>query len=74
MPTLHLDPARIEELASQPGVKQVAVENFLSSLDSHSDRHEAYENMRADARSYRWNEATVGAICKGISEATVEHG
>lgn len=72
MSRLFLAPDRVEELASRPGARRAAVENFLSSLGE--DRHEAYENMRADARSYRWSEATVGAICEGISEAETRGG
>lgn len=67
--SLTLNLARVQALASGKKVNRTAVENFLCSLDGLT-RHEAYENMRADKKSYRWNEATVLAICTGISEAT----
>ena len=70
MKELTLSPTRIEALASGKGVDRVAVENFLCFIGD--DRHAAYENMRADARSYGWNAKTVEAICKGVSEATVQ--
>lgn len=65
---LFLSPDRIEELASQPGVKRIAVENFLGSLGDMT-KQEAYANRDQDARSYGWNEATRGAITTGIVEA-----
>lgn len=71
MPRLYLSPDRIEELASQPGVKRIAVENFLGSLDGMT-KQEAYANRDLDARSYRWNEATRGAITTGIAEAETQ--
>lgn len=62
-----LDGARIEELARQPKARRAAVENFLSSLNGLSFQ-EAKGNLELDARSYRWNEETYGAIWTGILE------
>ncbi len=56
---------QIETLASRPGVKRIAVENFLSSLSGNGS--DDFENCRMDARLYKWNAATVAAINKGIS-------
>lgn len=56
---------RIEELAAQPKVRRVAVENFLSSLDGF-DYQGAKANLELDAASYRWNEETVSAVWQGI--------
>lgn len=58
---------RIEELARQPKVRRVAVENFLSSLGGLSFQG-AKANLEMDAASYRWNEETYGAIWTGILE------
>ena len=55
---------------------QVAVDNFLASLEGLTVS-EAFANLRADARSYRWSAATVDAIARGISKrfaATAEGG
>lgn len=60
-----LTEARIEELAAQPDVRRVAVENFLSSLEG-LDYQGAKANLELDAASYGWNEETVGAVWQGI--------
>jgi|GEM_PF-2102138 len=62
-----LSDARIQALARQPGVKAVAVENFLGTLEGVRER-DALMNLDADARSYRWNAATKKAIRTGIRE------
>lgn len=56
---------KIAELASRPGVRKVAVENFLGSLDGMTYQ-EAVGNCEMDARSYRWSLETVGAIREGL--------
>lgn len=56
---------QIIELSSRPGVKRVAVENFLMSLND-STYQEMVGNCEMDAASYKWNTATVGAIREGI--------
>lgn len=63
-----LDAAKIEKLASRKGVKRVAVENFLGTMDG-SNKSDAWWNLRADAKSYGWNDATVKAISDGIASA-----
>lgn len=59
--------ARIVELASRKGAKKIAVENFLGSLGDLTYQ-EAVGNCELDARSYRWNHETVGAIREGLVE------
>jgi hypothetical protein len=59
---------RIEQLSSKKGVRAVAVRNFLFTVGENQNSIVAYANLEADARSYRWNAATVNAICTGIRE------
>jgi len=59
---------RIEQLASRRGVKAVAVRNFLFTVGVNQNLIVAYANLEYDARSYRWNAATVNAIRTGIIE------
>lgn len=59
----------IRPLAERKGVKSTAVYNFLMTVDANPDTECAYGNLDADARSYRWNAATVNAIRKGIALA-----
>lgn len=66
---MKLSAARIEELASRPGVNRTAVENFLGTLDGLT-REEALANLELDVRSYRWDTATGRAIQQGVMEAT----
>jgi hypothetical protein len=56
---------RIQELASRKGVRKIAVENFLGSVEGLS-RPAAIMNLAQDARDYRWNAATQSAIKRGI--------
>lgn len=65
---MTLSPNRIEELANLPGVRRIAVENFLSSLDGLSYQ-EAKGNLELDRSAYKWNDATYGAIWTGLLEA-----
>ena len=58
----------ISKLAKRAGVKAIAVENFLGSLGDLT-KSEAYRNLNLDARSYKWNAATVKAISDGIAKA-----
>lgn len=57
------------ELACSTGMKnkvrQIAVNNFLGSLDGLTVQ-EALGNLELDAASYRWNAKTRAAIHKGI--------
>jgi len=66
---MKLSYARIEALASLPGVKRIAVENFLATLGDLT-REEALANLEQDVRSYKWNVQTGRAIQQGIMEAT----
>lgn len=65
--------AKIAELASRPDVKKIAVENFLGTLDDMT-YEEAVLNCETDARSYRWNHATRGAIREGLMEHYFRQG
>jgi hypothetical protein len=50
-------------------VKQIAVENFLGSLDKTIPLWQQLANLSLDAMLYRWNGETVRAIRKGIQQA-----
>ena len=65
---MNLSMERIEALASQPGVKRLAVENFLCTIDGLT-RDEALANLEQDTKAYKWNAATGRAIRLGILEA-----
>lgn len=65
----RLNLTQIQELAARAGVKRIAVENFLSSLDPSLTQEEQVANAMMDARSYRWNHETTGAIREGIALA-----
>lgn len=58
---------RICELASQDGVDQRAVENFLGTLEGMTE-DEATANLVQDAKSFRWDTLTVRVIQQGIRE------
>jgi hypothetical protein len=62
----RLTAEQIELLASREDARRVAVENFLSTVDPLDGPGAAFVNMRADARSYKWNESTVDAIRTGL--------
>lgn len=64
--TSELDDTAIDRLASKPGTKRVAVENFLISLDPALTRQQHLANLALDARMYTWNRTTVNAIREGI--------
>ena len=57
---------QIDELASGKGVRRIAVENFLATVEVNRNAVEAIQNLRYDAGCYRWNDATCKAIRKGI--------
>lgn len=50
-----------------PGVKTIAVENFLMSIDQSMPIYFHLENLKADTKLYKWNAATVTAIRKGLN-------
>ena len=56
---------QITKFSARKGVKVIAVQNFLGTLGG-STQSDALANLEMDARSYRWNAATVGAIRAGI--------
>lgn len=56
----------ITELANLPGVKLVAVENFLMTVHVNKSAVAALLNLERDRRMYGWNDETVRAIQKGI--------
>ena len=64
----RLSASVIDSLASRPGVRRIAVENFLGSAPANLTRAESAANMRYDARLYRWNEATQEAILTGLQQ------
>ena len=59
---------RIEELASNKGVKRIAVLNFLGTVGANECVEYAYLNLDMDMHMYSWNQLTVDAIKKGIEE------
>lgn len=64
-----LTDAEIVRLAGLPGVRRIAVENFLSGVELCKTRGGALLNLADDARSYKWTPATVAAIKAGIALA-----
>jgi hypothetical protein len=56
---------QIHSLASGAGVRKIAVENFLGTIEGVS-KLEASMNLAQDARDYKWNAATRAAITRGI--------
>ena len=69
---MKLTDRQIEVYASRPGVRRIAVENFLGSLGGVT-ASDARENLHLDEGLYRWNAATVRAIADGIDEAERGH-
>ena len=67
----RLTEEEIECLASRPGVKRIAVENFHSTLYLPAGFRGNVENAEADAQSYGWNGVTFRAIMVGICLATM---
>ena len=65
----NLTSEEINHLASMKGVKRIAVENFLGTIDTESPIAAHRMNLNMDAGLYKWNSATVGAIQKGINVA-----
>jgi len=62
----------IEKLATRPGVRKIAVENFLMTVHHNTAVHAALYNLVMDAKLYGWNRATVNAILAGIKLAQTE--
>jgi len=64
---MRLTHEEIEKYASPKGVKRIAVENFLGTIDTeHDSAAGCLWNCSMDAGLYRWNRATVMAIEAGI--------
>ena len=57
----------LDQLASRPKVRRIAVENFLMSVPLDSYRN-AILNLSADMRSYGWNYETYQAIKEGLDK------
>jgi hypothetical protein len=68
----RLKPEEINELASDPAVNRIAVENFLMSVHVNPDYQSAVGNLECDAASYGWSTETYGAIWTGIQLAFFE--
>ncbi len=58
----------IDKLASEVGVRKIAVINFLSTMGD--NEFNAIQNAELDSRLYKWNMATRSAIIKGIKLAS----
>ena len=56
----------VENFASKPKVRRIAVENFLYTVTNNPNVFGAYMNLDMDARLYRWNRETIKAIKDGI--------
>ena len=69
-----VDQATIQRLTARKGVRAIAVENFLGSLDPADSKSAMFANLRDDARAYKWNAATVAAISDGITAWRPEFG
>lgn len=54
-------------VSCNPKAKKIAVENFLATMGD--DKFDAMSNLGYDAKSYKWNTATVRAIAQGIKMA-----
>lgn len=66
----NLTVEEIKQFSSRPGVRVIAVENFLMTISANRLPMYAYLNLDADAHSYKWNQQTVQAIKDGIDLAT----
>ena len=60
----------IKQLASRPGARRIAVENFLTTMGD--DKEVAIVNWALDSKSYGWNDVTRGAIIAGIKLASLK--
>jgi hypothetical protein len=64
-----LKPLKLEQIAplsARKDVSQIAVENFLMTVQYNETLDAALENLMRDAASYGWNAATIKAIRAGI--------
>ena len=65
----QLTSTEVAKFAARPGVRKVAVMNFLGTLGEAGSTRGELRNLYADAQSYRWNVATIKAIEAGIKLA-----
>lgn len=76
---MRLTAEEIQEFASRPGAKTIAVENFLGTLEVNDLRDVAFAmmNLGRDWWQYEWSQETYNAIYDGIvllgSKWTKEH-
>jgi len=64
---MKLTSEEIQKFASRKGVRKIAVENFLGTIDTDYDtRVGCIMNCHMDAELYKWNRPTVIAIESGI--------
>ena len=63
----ELTNAEIAVYANRPGVRKIAVENFLGTMGTNAI--DAAGNLTMDAALYQWNVRTVTAIRAGIRKA-----
>lgn len=66
----NLTDTEIAKFAARKGVRKIAVENFLGTLDLSIGARGNLRNMWQDARDYSWNSATQAAITAGIKLAS----
>lgn len=66
---MRLTAEEIQKFASRPGVKALAVENFLGTLEVNDLRDVAFAimNLGFDRNFYGWNQETYDAINDGIT-------
>ncbi len=57
----------VEKVSNKKGVKKIAVENFLMSLDKDYSYQDTKANLYNDSQSYKWNYKTIETIGKGIN-------
>ena len=69
-----LKPEEIKEFAARPGVRQVAVENFLMTAHHNQEITIAFMNLLRDAHLYKWNIETINAIIDGLLAAVMDEG
>lgn len=65
----ELTSTEVEKYASVKGGKRIAIENFLSTLDTSIGVMGNTMNAQMDARMYKWNTVTIRAIEAGIRAA-----
>ncbi len=69
MITMRMTIDEIREYSLRPGVRRVAVENFLMGIDSERrTRSDCLASCSLDARKHKWNASTVHAIVDGICD------